>query len=66
MEEKITAREALQATVEILSDINIPVLLIEQVGIPIAQAIQNLRAIINATDDPEEPEEKPKEGDGDV
>lgn len=56
MEEKkrITPIEALQATLDILNHINVPVYMMQQIGIPIAQATGNIREIILAASQAED------------
>jgi len=53
MEEKVTVYDVLQATVEILSDINIPAGLIDQIGIPVSRGISNLKECIRAIEEDE-------------
>ena len=53
MEEKVTVYDVLQATVEILGDINIPAWLIDQIGIPVSRGISNLKECIRAIEEDE-------------
>lgn len=58
----MTLKEALEATIELLSDITIKISEADRIGVPVSHAISNLQACIAALDrKPEEPEEAPEE-----
>ena len=63
--EIMTREEVLAETIKILSNINIPAGLAQQVGIPICHAINNIRLVIDAGKQPEptgnDPEGNPEE-----
>ena len=58
MNEEITIREALVATMGILNDISVPIGLLESVGLPVMTAANNLNAIIKSIDEAAKEEEK--------
>ena len=63
---KMTGTEVLEVTVQILKRINVPVELIEQIGVPIHRAISNLNVVLRAMEQQgnqgKEPEAEKPEG----
>ena len=45
--ETMTVKEALEATIRILEAISIPVTQIQDIGIPVARSISNLKACVD-------------------
>ena len=58
MNEEVTIREALVATMGILNEISVPIGLLESVGLPVMTAVNNLNAIIRSIDEAAKEEEK--------
>ncbi len=58
MNEEVTIREALVATMGILNEISVPIGLLESVGLPVMTAVNNLDAIIRSIDEAAKEEEK--------
>ena len=54
--ETMTVKDVLIATKELLGKISVPMSLIEQIGIPLAQGISNITQCIEAMDKAEKPE----------
>ena len=54
MEERLSLKQALEMTRDILAGISVPVALIEQIGAPVASAVANLNACIDAINEQEE------------
>ena len=48
MEEKLTVETVLDMTVRQMAEINVPAGLTEQIGVPLARAIGNLHAVLEA------------------
>lgn len=48
MEEKLSLKQALIMTRESLAEINVPIALVGQIGMPVSRAIANLDACIDA------------------
>lgn len=48
MEEKLTVETVLDMTVRQMAEINVPAGLTEQIGVPLARAIGNLNAVLDA------------------
>jgi len=48
MERQLTVREVVEETIKILEKINVPVSLIQDIGLPITRAIGNLNACCEA------------------
>jgi len=48
MENQITVEQALEITINMLKDINVPVSMLEQIGFPISRAIGNLAQCVEA------------------
>lgn len=46
--EKYTAEEVLEITMRLLQEIRIPIALVEDIGIPVRRAIENLRIVLQA------------------
>lgn len=52
----MTVREVVEQVVKDLGNINVPVSQMQNIGVPIAQAIQGLNAVIQAWDEADKPE----------
>lgn len=62
----MTIKEVLELVIDDLSKINVPVGLMEQIGLPINQSIGNLKACVEAISrDEKKPQEEAKESSGD-
>lgn len=61
-EERISAVDALEQTVVLLSGLQIPIAMIDQIGTPIATAIQTILAVIQAAKEPETEKEGDQNG----
>lgn len=48
MEEQITVDRALEITIDILNKINVPIFMIEQIGVPIRHAVNNIAQCVEA------------------
>ena len=57
MEVKVTAKELLELTIKELEGITVPVSMANDVARPIWNAVQNLRQVADALQEPEKPEE---------
>ena len=47
--DKYTAEEVLEITMHLLQEIRIPIALVEDIGIPVRRAIENLRVVLQAS-----------------
>ena len=63
MEEKYTVKQVLEITVNILNNIRVPVGMMDGIGLPISQAVGNLRVLMEAIKDEKEGEEDGREAD---
>lgn len=62
----MSIREVLELVINDLNGINVPVGLMEQIGLPINQSIGNLKACVEAINrDDKKPQEEAKESSGD-
>ena len=62
----MTIKEVLELVIDDLSKINVPVGLMEQIGLPINHSIGNLKACIEAINmDEKKPQEEAKKSSGD-
>lgn len=62
----MTIKEVLELVIDDLRKINVPVGLMEQIGLPINQSIGNLKACIEAINrDEKKPQEEAKKSSGD-
>ena len=62
----MSIREVLELVINDLNGINVPVGLMEQIGLPINQSIGNLKACVEAINrDEKKPQEEAKESSGD-
>ena len=52
----MTVREVVEQVAKDLGNINVPVSQMQNIGVPIAQAIQGLNAVIQAWDEADKPE----------
>ena len=50
-EQKLTVEQVLSITTNILRSINVPVELVESIGIPVSNAIKNISLCINALEE---------------
>lgn len=46
--EKYTAEEVIEITIRLLQEIRIPIEFVEDIGIPVRRAIENLRIVLQA------------------
>jgi len=60
MEERMTIRDALAATISLLEGISVPANLIRQIGLPVDSAISNLKACVEAIDSQKQETEEDK------
>ena len=69
MEEKLSLKQALIMTRNTLAELNVPVAMVEQIGLPVSRAVANLNACIEAIVRQEEQEfdiEVPEEKEADL
>lgn len=59
MEERMTIDQVLGVTIDILEGIDVPMKKLEAIGVPIQQAISNIRLCIQAVEDSRKPKEEP-------
>lgn len=60
-QQTLTIKQVLEITTRNLEGINVPVSMIQQIGIPLMNSIGNLRQCINAIGEPIEPQEEVSE-----
>ena len=53
MENRMTVKEVLGATAQLLEEIRVPASLVESIGIPVCNAAKNLRACLQAIEEAE-------------
>ena len=46
--DKYTAEEVIEITIRLLQEIRIPIVFVEDIGIPVRRAIENLRIVLQA------------------
>ena len=63
MEEKYTPKQVLGFTINILNNINVPVAMVEQIGVPIGKAVGNLIVLMGAVKDEKEGAKDGREAD---
>lgn len=66
MEERLSLKQALIMTRDSLAELNVPVALIERIGVPVSQAVANLGACIEAIDRQEAAEARPEAVEGET
>jgi hypothetical protein len=62
MENKLTVKDVLEIVVKRLSNINVPVSLINQIGIPVGQSISEITECLRAISNAEEKKEGADDG----
>ncbi len=56
--EKYTAEEVIEITIRLLQEIRIPIEFVEDIGIPVRRAIENLRIVLQASNAEKADDEK--------
>lgn len=61
MENQITVNKALEITINILNGINVPISLMEQIGLPISRAVHNIEQCVEALNRADAEQQKTEE-----
>ena len=62
--DKYTAEEVIEITIRLLQEIRIPIEFVEDIGIPVRRAIENLRIVLQAPNAEKEYDKKDGANDG--